>query len=144
MLSVIFYKAIHGNKLDKFISLYSGGQYSHCEIKFSDDICFSSSARDGGTRFKKINLSSGHWDEVPIEYSHNSLSEQDIREWCESHVGLPYNFLGLVGISLPFFKRDINKWYCSEICFYSLVRGKRMHISPTALFDILIFNNTLK
>ena len=57
-MQIAFYKAKFGNFTDKIVSAFTFSPYSHCEMVFSDGICASASLRDGGVRFKYINL--GH------------------------------------------------------------------------------------
>jgi len=118
-MELLFYRAAKGNWQDKLIALWTRGIYSHVEIRFSDGMCFSSSNRDGGTRFKKIYIREDVWDIIDI----GPEKEKEIREWCEERVGLPYDWWGILGFVLPWIKNDESKWFCSEILSTALTRN---------------------
>ena len=65
-MELLFYRAEKGNWQDKLIALWTRGIYSHVEIRFSDGMCFTSSNREGGTRFIDIYIREGVWDVVDI------------------------------------------------------------------------------
>lgn len=110
-----FYKAKFGDYQDKLIAWWSKGLYSHVELYFEQkQICFSSSLRDHGVRFKKIN-SSDHWDVIKLDNFSFNQNEEPIYKWCESQVGLPYDILGIIGLGLDLPINERRKWYCSEI-----------------------------
>jgi hypothetical protein len=113
-MKIIFYLSVNGNWWDKIVAWWTCGKYSHCELLFSDGICFSSSPRDGGTRFKKIDIISEHWNEIEISSSH----EIGIREWCEKHVGEKYDWLGVFMPKWGFRKR---RCFCVEACLAPLI-----------------------
>lgn len=125
-MRVIFYRAAVGDCWDKLIAIWTNGLYSHCELVFSDGMCFSSSPRDKGVRFKQITIDPTHWDiiDVPTE------KEKDIRNWCSTQVGMKYDWLGTLGlvIKMPFQAK--NKWYCSEICITALNLSEVIHMNP--------------
>lgn len=132
-MQLIFYKAVNGTIYDKSIAFYTRGKYSHCEILFSDGVCFSASPRDGGTRFKVIEVES-HWDRIAVGTSH----EDEVWQWCARQVGKPYDWLGILGLSLNYRNSDKKKWYCSEVCVTALRRvgllDVRPNLSPNALY----------
>lgn len=139
-MKISFYYAAFGDKIDKAISLWTKGPYSHCELIFSDNIFFSSSYRDGGVRFKQIsNLK--NWNILNIEIK----NEEKVREWCEKQVGKKYDLLG-VFMQIPnlSYIEDRNKWYCSEICSHVLKKfgnyTDNTKISPNKLYKILTSN----
>ena len=113
-MQVAFYIASKGNKLDKWIGLLTWGKYSHCELVFSNGASFSSSPRDGGTRFKNIKFNPEHWDFVEVNLS--SSQEVDTYIFCLSESNKPYDWLGAI-FRLPLWR---GRWYCSEICVEGL------------------------
>jgi hypothetical protein len=139
-----FYKAENGNWQDKLISWWTKGSYSHVEIVFSDGMAFSSSPRDGGCRFRKIEYSdhwevisldnrikwlaaeywSKHWQDIPDDIGplqFAELYEDEIRKWCESQVGKTYDWKAILGWTFGECDfQDKEKWYCSEIAYYVL------------------------
>jgi len=138
-VKVIFYKAwVAGNIQDKFVSIWTLGPYSHCELLFSDGTAFSSSWRDGGTRFKKINIIPERWDMVDIETD----KEEEIKTWCETQLGKEYDWRGVFSIVIPFILQDGNKWYCSEICIHALRRSGIVNYlnynSPNSFYRLLV------
>lgn len=106
-----FYKATYGDWWDKVISWWTWSLYSHVELVFKDGLCFTSSSRDGGVRFKNIPLTE-KWFVIEI----GSDKEEEIREWCETELGKAYDWLGAIGcgIGMPCLQSD-DKWFCSEV-----------------------------
>lgn len=133
-MKIAFYYANKGQKIDKAISFWTNGPYSHCEIIFSDNIFFSSSYRDNGVRFKQI-INLQNWNILDI----NLKNEEEIRSWCEKQIGKQYDLLG-VFMQIPKLNQlqDKNKWYCSEICSTILKKFGNYQgsttISPNKLF----------
>lgn len=110
-MKVAFYKAKSGDWLDRLISIATLGPYSHCELVFSDGMCFSSSPRDGGTRLKLINFKPDHWDFVEFDIDYKT--ERGVYRFCKACVGIDYDWWGVL---CPFgVLQDEDKWYCSEI-----------------------------
>jgi hypothetical protein len=137
-MKLAFYKAQYGTFFDKLIGFWTHGPYSHVELVFPTltpegllkwgqaDVAFSSSNRDGGTRFKAIPFDE-HWDllEVPCTES------QDAAAWklADSLKGRPYDWAGVFGFGSPFAisNQDPAKWFCSEVATYIL---KMVGIAP--------------
>lgn len=140
-MQIWFYKAEFGDRWDKFISWWTQGPYSHVELVFQDGVCFSSSARNGGARFKEIPLSN-HWIVVDIDHEDK---EGIVREWCREQAGKKYDWLGTVGlgIGMPWLNNR-NKWFCSEIICFVLNKfnvEKLCEMTPNAMYDILTKTN---
>lgn len=140
MMHLAFYRA-GGTWFDKLTRIRTNGQHTHVELVFSPElgnarhaargygVSFSSSQWDGGTRFKDIEYDLEKWDLVPV----NAVSggpfpsaafEGAVRAWCEGHVGLRYDWRGIIGF---FAGRpdpgDKNRWFCSEACCAALQHG---------------------
>lgn len=132
-----FYIAKFGDCTDKIIATWTRGPYSHVEMVFPDGECFSSSPRDGGVRFKKINRSN-KWSSIKLSIDYN----ENIRKDCEKYVGLPYDWYGCMGLTLGFSRiEEKNKWYCSEICAFILNKyGAELpsKVSPNTLYKKMI------
>lgn len=133
---VAFYKAKYGTLLDRWISWVTWGPYSHCELVFRDGLWFSSSPRDGGTRFKRIEFDDSHWDfiEIPLDLER----ERVVRDFCEVERGKPYDWAGAI-FRLPFIN---GRWFCSEICFEALsksvkLKGESFWATPNSLWKTL-------
>lgn len=100
--------------------LWTCSEYSHAELVFSDaprhgqHLCASASARDGGVRFKRIDLSSGRWDVYDLP-GFDAFDEQYARQWFKDHEGLPYDYFGLGWFVLPIDElNDPARYFCSE------------------------------
>jgi len=88
-------------------------KYTHTEVLFSDGISFSSSERDGGTRFKKIDYKKASWDYIEIPVS--KAKEKKVRDFCKSIEGLKYDWIGVIfAQGLNIFLDKPNCWFCSE------------------------------
>jgi hypothetical protein len=110
------YKADAGSRWDRVIGDWTRDprlpcQYSHVELVFSDGIAFSSSPRDGGTRFKRI-----YFDDKWHMYNLGELTqERAIRAWCASQVPARYDWRGILGFNIPLVDYSLNHWFCSEV-----------------------------
>lgn len=132
-MKIAFYKGRYGNYLDKIICLGTLSKYSHCEIVFSDGICASSSYRDGGVRFKYINLNDGKWDVYDLDNSQES--EAAIHLFFECHNGNRYDTFGALLSVFGLSSNVKDKQFCSEICAMALGVGKVL--TPGGLFKLL-------
>jgi hypothetical protein len=151
-MKLAFYKATKGNLWDKLIGIWTRPNffnpfklgYSHVEIIYRDCLCFSSSPRDGGTRFKVINdlYTSGNWNIVDVKTYFN---QEDIKVFCERQVGKKNDWLCIFFTFLiPFNFEEPNRWICSEIVgkfVFNLKRPSRY--SPNKLFKYCKNNNLI-
>ena len=131
-MKIIFYKAKNGTLFDKFISLLSFSEYSHCELLFSDGLCMSASSRDGGVRIKKIEIDE-HWDvyDLPEGY----YDEKAIRYWFASNIDDTYDWAGAVGSLVRLDLTTEDKKFCSYVCAICL--GLDPIVTPGRLFKKL-------
>lgn len=124
-MKIIFYENRYGNWVDKLIRFKTAtwterlnGKWkdlpSHVELLFNDGMMFSASARENKVRFKKHNYRSKAWNRIDLPVS--AKSEAKIRTWCESKVGLKYDYLGILEFVLPFIEDAPHRWFCSEVC----------------------------
>ena len=122
--------------MDGMIRLFTWSKYSHCEIAIkpkknsTEYICYSSSVRDGGVRFKTMALNPADWDifELP------EVTEKKVKDFYEETKGMKYDFLGAVGSVLH--TREIpNKYFCSEWCSAVLGLTKPYKYSPGRLYN---------
>lgn len=82
-MQLAFYWSKTGTWYDKLVDLCSGGRgFSHVEIHFGNGTCFSSSPRDGGCRFRLIDMDD-HWDLVDLPFS--AYEENRIIDICRSY-----------------------------------------------------------
>ena len=132
LVSALYYKA----SCEKFkwpwqsgfisdqIAKYMHGGHSHEELMFdssvtgmSFDPCFSSSARDGGCRFKSaedVLIHPERWDILPVVCDMPKALE--MLKFCKAQEGKRYDFRGILSFILPRTLENPDKWYCSEIC----------------------------
>lgn len=123
---------------DRAVAWWTDGLYSHCELVFEDEpsqfsLCYSSSNRDGGVRFKVIDITTGHWDVVDLAAYDESFAWQ----WFISHHGQRYDFAGLFGFVLPWRTHDPRRWFCSEACAAALGLPEPHRLSPNGLANLI-------
>lgn len=118
---------------DKLICFWTGSPYSHCEWVFSDDTFFSSSPRDGGCRFKKIEQDHKWWIIDCPQYE-----EKVVRSFCERVVGRKYDWTGIMlSQVLPLSIEDPKRYFCSEVMGASIDLIRPNSFNPATLFDLL-------
>lgn len=115
-MQIALYKGPPKNDLVHIISHYATrlwtlSKYSHVELVI-DGICYSSSARDGGVRWKEIDINSGRWD--VFEISNDAGLKQKALDWFHVHNQDKYDYKNIVRFVLPLVKHDKNKWICYE------------------------------
>ena len=145
-----------GTWFDRLVAAHdrgrAAGPFSHVELVFDLrprglSLCFSSSWRDGGVRFKPIDLAAGcgrhgarKWTLVPVPATAARVAL--VRAWCERRVGGRYDVPGVLAFKLPLVRHRLNWWFCSEICCAALqqsglLRDALPHaLSPNALFRL--------
>lgn len=92
----------------RLICWFTGSTYSHVELTI-DGTSYSASARDGGVRGKRIDLSTGRWDVFDVDGD-----EVAALRWFESHYGQRYDYAGVARFVLPFLPQRSGEWFCSE------------------------------
>ena len=116
-MKVAFYK-VKGNPNarwdDKIIAFVSRGNYSHVELVFSDGISFSSSNRDGGTRFKYIDYNKDNWDIFDLNISPED--EGKMRLLALRLTDKEYDLIGALTSPLKLCLQNKDKYFCSEVC----------------------------
>ena len=110
---------------------YTGSPYSHCELVING-LCHSSSARDGGVRAKRIDLTSGRWDVVNLP-NFTPLQESLAFLWFDAHLGDGYDWVGLFGVALPWRNEDPSRWFCSEAVASALGLHTPWRVTPANL-----------
>ena len=114
-----------GTWLDRLIAAHdrgaTAGPFSHVELAFDfrprgPSLCFSSSWRDGGVRFKRIDLHAPpvKWELVALPVPHADAAL--VRAWCLRHLGGRYDLPGVLAFKLPLVRHRLNWWFCSEVC----------------------------
>lgn len=104
--------------LNRAIRWWTNSIYSHNELvfeEFTDNqgnvLCASSSASDGGVRFKYIYLEPSKWDIVHLDMPKER--SQKAFQWFADHNEDGYDYLGLFGFIWRR-EQDKNKWFCNE------------------------------
>ena len=120
----------------RFICLWSGSVYSHCELVV-DGLCYSSSIMDKGVRSKAvgtgqhdIDLDPAKWDVIDIPQA----SPDRIRAYFEMTDANTYGWFSMIGSQL--FNRgrtDEKSQFCSEWCANALGLPNPSIYSPGAL-----------
>ena len=116
---------------------------------FSDgDVqCFSSSERDGGTRFKAGNIvlkNPEKWDRIHV--TNDTILITNVYNFCVSQQNKKYDWWGVLRFKLSFINEDTESWYCSEVTQAALHKENlfpRLYsIHPEDMFRIarFIFN----
>ncbi len=131
-MKIAFYLAKNGDFYDWIISLVTFSKYSHCEIVFSDGMCASSSIRDGGIRFKEIDVNSGNWDVFELS---NAIDEKTVRDWFVNNDADSYDLFAAVLSVLNINAYREDKKFCSQACGLALGYGP-MH-TPVGLYNLL-------
>jgi len=116
-MKVAFYKG-KGDWVDWAIRKWTRSPYSHCEIVI-DNTWYSSSARDGGVRKKNIHHNPENWDFIDIKIQVND--KNIIKMFFNKQIGKKYDYVGiLLSQVIPLHEDIKNRWFCSEICAYTL------------------------
>lgn len=111
-----FYRASHGNLLDKAISLIDGSPFSHCELVVENlgnqcYDCIGSSHRDGGIRRKHLDMSGNHWVLIPVECDLGYALR-----WFNKRQHFKYDYLALFRPKTPGFYNPVYRLSCAEAC----------------------------
>lgn len=146
-LALAMYKGPASNALFQFTHwftcLWTGSDYSHCELVFGGpnerglSLCASASARDGGVRFKHIDLNSGHWDFYPLP----QFSAEDYARamaWTYANNDAKYDWLGLLWFVLPARFEHPRRYFCSEAVGRMLGLPEPYKLHPQRLLDRLM------
>ena len=115
-MKIAFYKAWQpkGSYVDKLISVFTAGPYSHTELVFSDGMCFGISGRGEGARFKKIDLDPDKWEIVDLDIT--DFNETKLRERATGYNRIEYDYLGaFLCRKTPWCVHSKNKLFCSEV-----------------------------
>lgn len=120
------------------VCLRTWSRYSHCELVFGTldatghALCWSSSARDGGVRPKRVQLTSGRWDLVHLPWRGEADAVAALA-WFREHEGMPYDWMGSAGFVLPWRSEDRGKAFCSEAVGAALGHAKPWRLHPEGL-----------
>ena len=86
-------------------------------FRLREDVCVSSSSRDGGVRFKLASLVLKNifkWDILDTTDDMNKAVT--MLSFALGEDGKDYDFAGVTGFKLSFIDQNPDKWYCTELC----------------------------
>ena len=109
------------------------GQFSHCELIFSDGLSASASYMDGGVRFKQINFDPALWDFIDLPPE----KEAAARQWFRDHLGQGYDLAGNIHFILGPVSDSKSKWFCSEAAAAALGMDDPWRYGPNGLATVL-------
>jgi hypothetical protein len=147
MLRAAFYKGTHAGLpgiYNRLVRWWTRSLYSHVELILADgpktgfSYAASSSAMDGGVRFKSIEFDPALWDIVPLP---DHMDENAAWHWFINHEGQSYDLLGNVHFVLSPVADDKRKWFCSEACAAALGMPNPERFDPGTLHAALTFLN---
>ena len=142
-LSVAFYKGTRpglAGIYNRVVRWWEPGKYSHCELVFSDGLSASSSYKDGGVRFKKIDFNPDNWDFIEIPAN----LEPAAFMWFTRHIGEGYDLVGNLRFLFDFIRNRNDKWFCSEALAESLGMVDSWRLGPNGLAAVLKYLNERK
>jgi hypothetical protein len=141
-VEIMFYVAKEGKLSDRAIAWWTGGDFSHVELRFytpDGELCFSASPREGRVRFKEIVPKPGHW--VTYRLALSQMQVGNLYNFCCQQKGKKYDWLGIFGFVIGKKCENPKRWYCSEVCGRALTYAGWAHlprkISPVQLEKIV-------
>lgn len=93
------------------IRLRTLSKYSHAELVINN-ICYSSSSRDGGVRAKSIDITSGKWDVIYIDVT-NEVKQQALL-WFKQNNEKNYDWSNILRYIIPFYPQRKDQYVCFE------------------------------
>jgi len=136
MLVAAFYKSTRpgwAGMYNRIVRWWEPGDFSHCELIFSDGMAASSSYMDGGVRFKFIDFNPDHWDFIRLP-DHLELAA---RAWFKKHEGEGYDLRGNLRFALDFVPDDPDRSFCSKALGAALGMIEPWRLGPSGLAAVL-------
>jgi hypothetical protein len=130
-ITLAFYKG-EGTSMDALVRLVTKSRYSHIEVSI-DGIFWSSSARDGGVRPRRLQPNPASWDFVHVARTPEEVNQA--RRVFLTNRGAKYDWLGVFRFLLPFLKPSSSRWFCSEIAAEALGLSDPHKLSPGDLAE---------
>ena len=119
------------------IQWWTNSIYSHCEIVI-DNMCYSSSAMDGGVRRKQITLDPEKWDVIELAWADAGRS----LSYFQATDPQKYGWLGLVVSQLFNLNRETKgAQFCSQWCAAALGLPNPASYSPRTLAELCVHLN---
>lgn len=119
MMRIAFYVGLD-TKEDKIVKMLTGSDITHCEIVFSDDICFSARPKSGTTYNTYTNLNNTKiWKIFDLPWITED-QEKRIRQFCNQESYCKYDWMAVILGRINPMHNHPEKWFCSEICSHVL------------------------
>jgi hypothetical protein len=137
-MKAAFYKGTHPGLpgiYNRLVRWWTRSPYSHVELVFDDGQAASSSAMDGGVRFKAIDFDPALWDFVDLP----AALAPAARTWFNAHGGQGYDYLGNAHFVLAPIEGEKRRWFCSEAVAASLGMSEPWRFDPGALANVLLW-----
>ena len=99
----------------KLVCWWTQSEYSHCELVV-DGTCYSSSARDGGVRCKRIDMAPEWWRLVEIR----GYTSSGILARFNETKGARYGWMDILCRQILRLPIKSNGYFCSEWCAMAL------------------------
>lgn len=133
-----------GNWKDSVIRWVTRSPYSHVELVDTMAVengktrCYSSSPRDGGVRVTWIDLDSGHWQIVPVQFD----LAVDVWPFWYGQLDKRYDWFGILFSQFLNWRRNSkNRWFCSEIIAHAMGLPNPASYSPGDLWAMVHWLN---
>lgn len=134
MVKLAMYKG-KGTLANAGIRLWTGSQYSHCEL-VANGWCYSSSVMDRGVRRKLIDLDSGNWDVIDLPW----VGEENVLSYFKETDSYRYGWWGLIVSQFLNLNRKTNRaQFCSEWCANAILLPNSPSYSPPSLYSLIIW-----
>lgn len=135
-MKIAFYKGSRpgfNGLFDAAVRWWTAGPYSHVEVIFADGLAATSSARDGGVRYKAIEFLAERWDFIDLD----PALEPEARAWFDQHLGRKYDHAGLFGFAWrPVYGSD-SRFFCSEAVAAALGLSDPWRFCPNTLHAVV-------
>ena len=144
-MKVAFYKGTHAGLpgiYNRLVRWWTRSPYSHVELILADrpkkgfSYAASSSAMDGGVRFKTIEFDPALWEIVELP---ERMDENAAWNWFLEHEGQAYDLLGNLHFVVSAIGDDKRKWFCSEACAAALGMPNPERFDPGTLYAALTY-----
>jgi hypothetical protein len=135
-----FYKGTHASLpgiYNRLVRWWTRSTYSHVELIFPWGASASSSALDGGVRYKTIEFDPAKWDFVDLPLA----LAPGAQDWFDAHYGQGYDYLGNVHFVFAPVGDDKRRWFCSEAVAAALGMPDPARFDPGTLCAALKFLN---
>lgn len=139
-----FYRGVGAKRwMDRLVSWWDRGAFSHCEIVFKKNLdgsylCGSSSRLDGGIRLKDIHFNPYNWEFVWVPGD-----DINVFNYFRFRDGLiDYDYRGLFGQAIRPIPPDHTKRICSHACAEAMGLRQPWRYTPNSLYAYCAMHGT--